>query len=163
MKDYLPIISAVIGFISALVTLFLREWWVDYRTKKKNRRNALQIANIFLLNELRANINEYERSIINGFGLKDALENDWGGAESPGGFWNSHYHGFIIKREGWDRINIDLVRMDFQLAKEIYEIYRRFEILDQSRGKPTSTLKLEDFKGFSDAYNSLIARLENAL
>ncbi|WP_103108826.1 hypothetical protein [Brevibacillus reuszeri] len=158
----MQIYGSLIGFITAIVAIFIREWWVNRNTKKKNNETAKWLVKVFLLRELHNNHSELKKTIINGFTLGDVLEGNWG--EKPGVAYEQHsMSSYNFNVNAWDKFKFELLKLDFELAKEVADIYMRFEILKEHSDKESnlSDVLVRDFKGFEEAYQNLVSKFNN--
>lgn len=163
-----PIIPVLITAATAIGAVFLREWLVNKLAERKNRKTAIWMVRIFLLKELEENFQVYTKVIINNFSLGNVLESNWyesSGKDSPSIVYGHHrmsQYNFSV--EVWEKQKNELVKLDFELTKQLASVYRRFELLKRyaDENYMLSDVIASPFMGMTDEFTSLIKRINEA-
>jgi len=165
MNQFIPVI---ITAVTAIAVIFIREWWVNRLVVKKNKQTAKWLVRIFLLRELEENFQIYKKVIINNYSLRNVLESNWyesSGKDYPSIIYGQHRMAqYKFRMEEWEKQKNELVKLDFELAKQLASVYRRFELLKSSAEENLmlSDVQASPFMGMTDEFDSLIKRINEA-
>lgn len=158
LDDWLKIIAS---FLSGIIAIYIRELIVQFMKKRREIKKSFELACISIYDELQNNFYEYSRqSEGGGISLQNLFEVNGTGIDF---FESDSINRFNRKfdNSSWIAVKTKLVEINFNLSKEISEIYYVFEYLILQTKKDTilGEFDLSLFIGFSKKYNSLIEKI----